>query len=262
MQVTIRRRVVVAEHRETGGVARRRIEEKRDRVGLRDVAFADVARGVGARRVEVAQRHEAQRRGCGAIPQHALAHQLAGAIRADRLEGSLLGDRNRARHTINRAGAGEDDVTDIAVAHGGEQFCGAAHIVAIVERRVLVRFPHIGKGREMHDRGRPVAVQCGAQERTIGEISDHQLAPFHRFGVATRKVVIGDRCKARFAQGLAGMAADISGAAGDQNGGRRDSRLSGARIARRGTWAIIRRAANAAPRFSNDFLGAFKPRRP
>jgi hypothetical protein len=80
-------------------------------------------------------------------------------------------------------------VADIAFAHGGKQLRSAAHIVAIVDRRVLIGFANVGKGCEVHHRRGPVAHNRLAQEHTIGEVSDNELAPFDRLDVAARKIV-------------------------------------------------------------------------
>src|SRR5262249_21110058 len=76
------------------------------------------------------------------------------------------------------------------------------------------------EGREMKARSRVRTRERRAQERAVGQVPHHELAPFDRLGIAARQVVIDDRCEAGPAQGLAGVAADVAGAAGDQNGGR------------------------------------------
>jgi len=82
---------------------------------------------------------------------------------------------------------------------------------------MLDRFPDIGVRGEMDDGLDPERLQRFRNSRAVGDISRDQRTPFHRPAVAGAEIVEHDRRVAGSGQRLAGMAADITGAAGDQN---------------------------------------------
>jgi hypothetical protein len=83
-------------------------------MGLGIVRLTDLAVGIGARRVEIAQRHvpDAARR--FGILQHPLDHELGIAVRVDRILRRILLQRHPRRNAIGRAGAREQQVLESA----------------------------------------------------------------------------------------------------------------------------------------------------
>src|SRR5712691_5686915 len=69
----------------------------------------------------------------------------------------------------------------------------------------------------MHHRGYAVRGQRRSEPGAVVEIALDKRAPTHGFAVAARQVVVYDRAITRGGQGLAGMAADIAGAASDED---------------------------------------------
>src|SRR5205823_14103610 len=102
---------------------------------------------------------------------------------------------------------------------------------------------------KMHHGHRTVAPQGRAQERAIGQVSDHELAPFGGLSIAARKIVVAHWRKAGPVQSLAGMTADEPGAACYENGRHRDTILA------------IRRGRSPKPRrFGSDPVNGNGPR--
>jgi hypothetical protein len=69
----------------------------------------------------------------------------------------------------------------------------------------------------MHHGADAVVSHRRDESRAIGEVGFDERAPAHRLAMSARQVVKGDRPVAGACQGLAGMAPDITGAAGHQD---------------------------------------------
>jgi len=65
----------------------------------------------------------------------------------------------------------------------------------------------------------PVLRESRIQSAAVGGVAHNQRSPFDRLAVAIDEVVIDHGRIARQSQRLAGMAADVSGAAGDKDAG-------------------------------------------
>ena len=78
---TVRRGVILAEYPDRFPLARGHLEHQGNQVGFGPVAFSDVAVGVGARGVEVAQDAAGQVRGGADIRKQAFHCEFGGAIR-------------------------------------------------------------------------------------------------------------------------------------------------------------------------------------
>ncbi len=101
--------------------------------------------------------------------------------------------------------------------HGVEEAEAVDEVVAEIELRLRHRLADIGKGGEMHDGGDLVLAQGGPEPRRIREIGLDERPPADRPAVPVDEIVVTDGNEAGGGQGLAGMAADIAGAAGDEN---------------------------------------------
>src|SRR5579871_496745 len=70
----------------------------------------------------------------------------------------------------------------------------------------------------MHRRGDVVLAGGAADQIDIGDVAFDQRSTLHRVGMAGAEIVQGHRAIAGRGQRLAGVGADIAGAAGDQDG--------------------------------------------
>src|SRR5690606_17349363 len=117
-----------------------------------------------------------------------------------------------------RACAREDEAGDAMVARGLEQRQRAHDVVAVVFAGIGDRLAHIGERREMHDGGWSITVDHLVEPRPVENVAALQGAPPDGPLVAVDKVVVGDRQIAGRGQRLAGVRADVAGAAGDEHG--------------------------------------------
>ena len=69
----------------------------------------------------------------------------------------------------------------------------------------------------MHDRSHMMRTHRRDQPVAVVQIALHQRTPFHRAAVAARQAVIDDRPIAGGGKRLAGVAADITGTAGNED---------------------------------------------
>ena len=130
-------RVVGAVERKRGAQARRRLERDGDQVGLGLVTLAEVALGIGAAGVEVAQRRPAQAVGRLRVGEHALDHRLGGAVGVDRREGRRLRDRLRSRDGRRPPPVEESTKARVPAASAASSSTWRArHVVRVVEQRV------------------------------------------------------------------------------------------------------------------------------
>ena len=82
--------IIAAEDGELRAPAKRRIDEKRQRMGLGRMAFADTRLWIGPGGVEITQRGVVQAMRGAAILQHIFHRQFAARIGADGSEGGVL----------------------------------------------------------------------------------------------------------------------------------------------------------------------------
>ena len=214
----VRRGVVGPEDRQRIAATVRRLDRQRDEVRLRRMILADVAVGIGAGGVEVAQRRVAEAVGLSVPAQHSLDGQLGLAVRVDRVLGMALGDRNLPWLAVGRAGRGEDQIADADGDHRVQQVDRPRDVVAKVLPRIGHRLAHVGVGGEVDHRLHGVLGERLADGCRVGEIALHERSPLHRGPVTVDQVVEDDRAVARGRHQLGGMATDVAGAADDQDG--------------------------------------------
>src|SRR5688500_6068905 len=70
----------------------------------------------------------------------------------------------------------------------------------------------------MHDRADPVSLERCLQQVSIGKIAFYERPPLYGPAMAVNEIVVGHRKVARLRQRLARVAADVTGAASDENG--------------------------------------------
>ena len=125
--------VVVAEDLQVGAAARHHIKHERDQVGFRVVVFTQIAIGIGAGSIEIAENHTGQPVGSAKIAEQLLHHGLTAAVGIDRRLGVLFGDRNLLGHPIGGAGAGKHN------RHGPVGLVGAGAASLIAARAMVAR---------------------------------------------------------------------------------------------------------------------------
>jgi hypothetical protein len=87
----------------------------------------------------------------------------------------------------------------------------ARHVVPIVQGGLAHRLADERQGGEVHDRGRPVALDGLVQAGAVQDVADLDRSPGQRPAVAGGEVVVGDRLIAGPGQRLTGLAADVAG---------------------------------------------------
>ncbi len=201
----------------------RRRDRARNQVDLGVVILAELAVGIRAGRVEITQRHREQSVCALEVRQRTLDRELGLAVAVDRLLRMGFGNRRFDRLAVGRAGGREDEPGDRLGRHRLEDAQRAADVVAVVARRFAHRFADVEIGREVHHRLDPVSADRRPDCAGIQDVSFDQLAVAHRLTVAGAEVVVDDRLVAAARERLAGVAADVAGAAGYEH----PARLSG-----------------------------------
>ena len=84
-------------------------------------------------------------------------------------------------------------------------------------RGVLLALTHLDPRGELHDGERPVFADRCPQRLGIPDIAADQRAPAHRMFMAAAQIIEDDRRMSCEAHGLGRVAADIAGAADDQD---------------------------------------------
>ncbi len=69
----------------------------------------------------------------------------------------------------------------------------------------------------MHDGHGPVTTHHLDQPFAVADVALFERPEPDHLAMAEAQIVVGDRLVARLGQGLAGVAADVAGAAGDQH---------------------------------------------
>lgn len=181
------------------------------------MAFADTRFRIGPGGVEIAQRGVAQAMRGAAILKHIFDRQFAACIGADGGEGGVFADRHRIGRAVDGASAGEYDFGDGGGVHGLQENQAAGNIVAVKAQRLAHRFADLDITGEMHHGIGPVAGDGRVEAGAFSYVAILELAPLHRPFMAVFQIVVDHRQMTGAGQGLAGMAAYITGAAGDQD---------------------------------------------
>ena len=161
------------------------------RLGI--VPLADPPFLVGARGVEVAQRHRAEPAIGVEIGEDLLDHQLAAAIGVDGRLPMLLGHRRGLRHAVGRAGRREHELVDARVGRDRQQADRAAHVVVIEGERIEHRLPDLDQRGEMNDRLRLVPGDDVAQAVAVVQVAGLERPPSNELLMPVGQIVIDDR---------------------------------------------------------------------
>ena len=126
--------VVVAVHLKALAPAHRHLHHVRQHVARHPGrVLAEQAAGMGAGRVEIAQREHGQVAMAAArVGQDLLAHQLGAGVGVHGRGLVVLGDGPAVPVTVDRAGGGEDQLPYPVFGHGGEQAGRAADVGAVI----------------------------------------------------------------------------------------------------------------------------------
>mmetsp|Transcript_33798 Transcript_33798/g.74904 ORF Transcript_33798/g.74904 Transcript_33798/m.74904 type:complete len:237 (-) Transcript_33798:114-824(-) len=112
-------------------------------VGDADRVLTQVTTGVCADGVEVPEQQDAPLLVTDTqVAEHVLLEQLGAAIRADGLEGGVLGDGHLLGDAVHGAGAGEDNILALVLAHDVQQRHSAVEVVVVVLEGLLHGLTH------------------------------------------------------------------------------------------------------------------------
>ncbi len=211
------RGIVRAEHAQLRASPERDLAGDLEQQGGVLRALADARLRIAAGDVEVAQHHVAQRADRVEVAQHPLAHQLGASVGIDRLRRRILAHAAVAGNAVHRGGGREHEVAHAGLDAAFEQAARLRRIVAVVAQRVGDRLRHDRSRGEMHDRADGVFGEHALDQCLVADLPDHQRGVEHGLAKAGAEVVEHDDAFARLAQLAHDVAADVAGAAGDQD---------------------------------------------
>ena len=214
----IRGRVVGAENSDVIALADGRLAGDFDQQRGIFRGLADAACRIRARDIEIAQRDVTQIGSGGEVAQHPFGHQLGQAVGVDRRDRGVFGDLGLFGDAIDGRRRGKYEALDAVSLATAQQVARAGGVVAIVFERVCDRLGHDRVGGEMHDGVHRVLLQQAADQLAIAGIADDQVAMDDRIGKTGAEVIEHHHVVTGFAELADHMAADITGAAGDENG--------------------------------------------
>jgi hypothetical protein len=193
------------------------VQHQRHKMRLWLVELAHLCLGIGARHVEIAENHMAQAVRRLEVAQHVLDRAFRGPIGVDRVLRAAFIKKHIVLIAIGGTGGGEHEIKTTRRHRRLDQAERPGHVVMPVKARRAHALAHLAEGGEMHDRLRLIGGKDLIEPRTVGQAPLLEGAEFHRLAPAGAEIVIGDGGIARLRQSLAGVAADIARAAGDQN---------------------------------------------
>ncbi len=218
---------VGSEHRQALALADRGLRDAREKV-VRDVAriLADQAARMRANWVEVTQRHDAHRGlGRAQIAQQLLVHQLGRAVRVDGRKRHVLREGQFPRNPVDRGRRAEHEALHAGASAGVQQGNRAAYVVVVVVERAQDRFAHSLQRREVDHRFDRRRGKCELQQPLVADVAidppdgvaRDALDPAQRLGAAVREIVDAHDVVTGGKQLDQRMAANISGAPGDED---------------------------------------------
>jgi hypothetical protein len=152
------------------------------------------------------------------VRQRALDGQLGFAVAVDRILRMGFADRRLDRLAVGRARGRKNKVLHRLGGHRLEHTQRPSHVVAIVPRRFARGLADVQQRGEVHHRKNVVVPERLPHGDDIGDVALHELAEFRRRTMAGRETVVDDHAEPGLAQRLRRVAADVAGAAGDENG--------------------------------------------
>lgn len=180
-----------------------------------------------ADRIEVTQQRDTPARvRLGHVVQDRLGHELGLTVGIRRRQRERLVDGYRCRIAVHGRRRAEHEILDAMRLHGLDQREQAVDVVAIVGERHFDRLPHRLERGEVNGAGnakaREQVVEHGLRARVAldkdrGAPGNFTDAP-HRLSMAVDQIVENDHVIAVREQLDTGMRADVTGAAGHENG--------------------------------------------
>ena len=191
--------------------------------------LADESALVRADGVEVAQQRDVHRRVGGAVVhEYALLKELCGAVGVcGAAGGEVLAYRHALGVAVDRGGGGEDKVLHVVAAHGLEHLEGAGEVVVVVLQRLGDALAHclepgkVDDGVNISKALEQLLHLVGVSQLGLDEgdaLADNVLHAVDGFLAGIAEVVGDNDVIARLDELNAGMAADVPGAAGNENG--------------------------------------------
>ena len=178
--------------------------------------------------VEVTQQSNVQLRVClAAVGQDALGKHLGSAIRVGGCTNrEILADGHAGGVAVNRCGGGEDDVMAIVTAHNIQDVQGAVQVVGVILDGLGNAFAHgLVGGKLDHTVNARIFRKDLFNCRMVGHVCFHKLEiltgdlahTLQGFGAGVVIVICHHNIVTRIEKLHTGMAADVTGAAADQN---------------------------------------------
>ncbi len=173
---------------------------------------------VGPGDVEIAQRYIAQIGRRGGVAKHGFGHQFRGSIGRQRRQRRSLIDRQGHWIAVHRGRRRENELRHPSTKDRLQQVAAGGGVVGVIFERVRNRFRHHDRPGEMQDCAAIMVPQHPRHDGHIGNVRFHEIGRFgDQFPHAGDKIIDDDHAPAARQQRQCGVAADIPGAAGNQN---------------------------------------------
>ena len=139
------------------------------------------------------------------------------AIRIDRNRRRIFAGNSSRRNAVHRGRRRKHEMLDAGAVTLLEQVARRAGVVAVVLERIADRFGHDRVRGEVQHRVDLVLGQHTCDGFAIARIADDQWRAKHRAAIAGREIVEHDDAVAALAKLTDDVAADVTGATGDQD---------------------------------------------
>ena len=189
--------------------------------------LADFPGGMGADGVEVTQERHVQIGVCrAAVGENPFQHQLGVAVGIGGRTGGVLPDGHRLGVAVDGSRRGKDKIAHSVLTHHIEHRQGIGQVIGVILQRLAHALPHRLEGGKVNDGlNVRVGIKEGLGGPAVAQIRFHKghrlpgdlLHPPEGFPAGVDQVVGHYYVIARLQQGHAGMGANVSRAAADQN---------------------------------------------
>ena len=129
----------------------------------------------------------------------------------------MLGNRQPARNTVGCARKGEYDFVNARIEQRVQEDECLADVIFEISARPLDGLGHISVSGKANGRANPEAFNCFRHERPVADIAHDQWFPFHCPPMTDAQIIEDNRIVAGCCKSFAGVTADITGSARDQD---------------------------------------------
>ncbi|MNE24252.1 hypothetical protein D3C80_1175370 [compost metagenome] len=182
-------RIVVTEHCNALALSKSGLQHQRNKMALRTVVFTDLAAGMCAGCVEVAEGHILDAQHLVEPGHHPFHCQLGFTVDICRLGAVAFFNRHLLRFAVGCRCGGENDFVYTGMLHGFKKTLRTVHVIVVVFNRVFHALADKGAGCEMDDRFNFIFGEKLCQQLFVTQIAFIQLAAQQRLTVPCQQIV-------------------------------------------------------------------------